>query len=273
MTEIALTGRRPGGARGGGTALWTLVRAHLTLSLRTPVVLLAVLALPFAVLLTLLLVVGFRFPTIEFGAMPGVRVIDRLLPEMAGTVTAAAGILVLTLQLSEARATGMLRRLRRSPMRDGSYLAAQAVVAVVLVTASTVLFAAVAFIVYGAPRSWHPLYLAGALLVVAYCSISAGLLLGGMRMPRTGARVAAPLCFAMLFLCSGAGVPREGWEGVAPWLYEITTVNPLAQLNDFVFAASQGRLSDTWPAVAGLLVTAAVANLVTRRVFDWEGTS
>ncbi|WP_433440833.1 ABC transporter permease [Nonomuraea sp. CA-141351] len=272
MAGTVLAERPAAGVRRTGT-VWTLVRAQVTLLLRTPVVLLAVLALPFAVLLVLMLVIGFHFPTIEFGAMPGVRVIDRLLPEMAGTVAAAAGILVLTLHLSEVRATGMLRRLRRSPMRDGSYLTAQAIVAGALVVASTVLFMVVTFIVYGPPRSWHPLYLAGALLAVTYCSVSAGLLLGGLRMSRTGARIGAPLCFALLFLGSGLGVPREGWEGVAPWFYQVTTVNPLAQLNDFVFAAYQGRLSDTWPAVAGLLATAVVVNVVTRRVFDWDGTS
>ncbi|MEV0235580.1 ABC transporter permease [Nonomuraea sp. NPDC050786] len=272
MAATALTERPAGDVRVTGT-VWTLVRAQLALLLRTPVVPAAVFALPFAVLLVLMLVVGFRFPTIEFGAMPGVRVIDRLVPEMAGTVAAAAGILVITLHLSETRATGMLRRLRRTRMRDASYLTAQAIVAGALVAASTLLFMVVTFVIYGLPRSWHPLYLAGALLVVTYCSVSAGLLLGGLRMSRIGARVAAPLCFALLFLGSGLGVPREGWEGVAPWFYQVTTVNPLAQLNDFVFHAYQGRLAETWPAVAGLLATAVVANVMTRRVFDWEGTS
>lgn len=252
--------------------VWTLVRAQLALLVRTPLALLAVLALPFAVLIALMVFIGFSFPTLEFGAMPGVRVIDRLLPEMAGTVAAAAGILVLTLHLAEMRDTRMLGRLRRSPMRDGAYMTAQAIVAVVLVAASTAVFMAVTFIVYGPPRSWHPLSLAAALLAVTYCSVSAGLLLGGLRMPRAGAKIAAPLCFGLVFLCSGVGVPREGWEGVAPWFYQVTTVNPLAQLNDFVFGAYIGRLSETWPAVAGLVATAVVVNLVTRRVFDWEGT-
>lgn len=253
--------------------VWTLVRAQVALLLRTPLALLAVLALPFAVWFVLMLFIGFSFPTLEFGAMPGVRVIDRLLPEMAGTVAASAGILVLTLHLSEMRDTGMLRRLRRSTMGDGAYLAAQAIVAGALVTASTALFMVITFIVYGPPRSWHPLSLVAALLAVTYCSVSAGLLLGGLRMPRAGARIAAPLCFGLLFLGSGLGVPREGWQGVLPWYYQVTTVNPLAQLNDFVFGAYQGRLSDTWPAAAGLLVTAVVVNVVARRVFDWEGAS
>ncbi|MEV0623743.1 ABC transporter permease [Nonomuraea sp. NPDC050404] len=252
--------------------VWTLVRAQLALLVRTPLALLAVLALPFVMLFALMLFIGFSFPTLEFGAMPGVRVIDRLLPEMAGTVAASAGILVLTLHLSEMRDTGLLGRLRRSPMRDGAYITAQAIVAVVLVAASTALFMAVTFVIYGPPRSWHPLGLLAALLAVTYCSVSAGLLLGGLRMPRAGTRIAAPLCFVLLFLGSGLGVPREGWEGVAPWFYQVTTVNPLAQLNDFVFGAYVGRLSETWPAVAGLVATAVVVNLVTRRVFNWEGT-
>lgn len=251
--------------------LWTLVRAELTLLLRTPTAVFAALALPFAVLLLQMLFIGTSFPTLEFGAMPGVRVIDRLLPEMAGTVAAAVGIMVFTTHIAGQRERGMLRWLRRTPMREGVYIAAQAIAASALVVASIVLFTAVTFLIYGPPRSWHPLHLAGAALVVTYCAFSTGLLLGGLRMPAAGARVAAPLCFLLLFLGSGMGVPREGWKGVAPWFYEITNYNPLAQLNDFVFNAYLGRLSATWPAVAGLLVTAAVVNLVTRRTFDWDG--
>lgn len=253
------------------TPLWALVRAELTLLLRTPIVLFAVFGMPFAVLLLQMLIIGFSFPTLEFGAMPGVRVIDRLLPEMAGTVAAAIGILVFTAHLAEERSCGMLRLLRRGPVGGGSYITAQAIVAGVLIVVSTALFTAVSFAVYGPPRSWHPLPLAGATLIVAYCAFSTGLLLGGLRMPPSGTRTAAPICFLLLFAGSGMGVPREGWKGVAPWFYEITTYNPLAQLNDFVFGAFLGRLSPTWPVVAGLLVTAVVVNVVTGRTFDWGG--
>ncbi|MER6947249.1 ABC transporter permease [Nonomuraea sp. NPDC000554] len=251
--------------------LWALVRTEVTLLVRTPLALFAAVALPFAVLLLMVLFIGFSFPTLEFGAMPGVRVIDRLLPEMAGTVATAVGITLLTTHVADSRARGMLRWLRRTPMREGSYLAAQAIAAGVLVVASTALFTAATFAIYGLPRSWHPLNLVGATLIVTYCAFSTGLLLGGLRMPPAGARVAAPLCFALLFAGSGLGVPREGWAGVAPWFYEITNYNPLAQLNDFVFNAYLGRLSGTWPVVAGLLLTAVVVNLVTRRSFDWDG--
>ncbi|MGI5282162.1 ABC transporter permease [Nonomuraea polychroma] len=251
--------------------LWAMVRIELMLLVRSPAVLASVVVLPFAVLLLLMLFIGFSFPTLEFGAMPGVRVIDRLLPEMAGTVAASVGIMVLTTHVADLRDRGMLRRLSRTPARAGSYVLAHAVAAGMLVIASVASFAAVTFLVYGPPRSWNPLSLAGAALIVAYCAFSTGLLLGGLRMPSAGARVAAPLCFVLLFAGSGLGVPREGWKGVAPWFYEITNYNPLAQLNDFVFQASLGRLSETWPAVAGLLVAAVVVNVLTRRTFDWDG--
>ncbi|WP_214326788.1 ABC transporter permease [Nonomuraea sediminis] len=252
--------------------VWILARSELVLLARTPVAWLASVALPFLVWLLLMLFIGFSLPTIEFGAMPGVRVIDRLTAEMAGTVAACVGIVVVALNVSGSRAGGMLRRLRRTPMTDGGFIAAQVVVAAALVVASVTLFVAVTFAIYGAPRTWHPLYFAGALAVVAYCTFSVGLLLGGLRLPEPAARVAAPTIFVLLFLTSGMGVPREGWQGVAPWLYQITTVNPLAQLDDFVFdAAYLGRLSATWPAVAGLFVTALVVNVATGRTFDWTG--
>ena len=251
--------------------LWALVRVELMLLLRAPATLLAAVVLPFAVLLLLMSFIGFSFPTLEFGAMPGVRVIDRLLPEMAGTVAASVGIMVLTTDVADRRDRGMLRWLGRTPVRAKPSVAAQTIAAGVLVIASVALFAAVTLLVYGPPRSWQPLNLVGAALVVTYCAFSTGLLLGGLRMSPAGTRVAAPLCFVLLFAGSGLGVPREGWKGVAPWFYEITNYNPLAQLNDFVFHASLGRLSETWPAVAGLVVTAVVVNVATRRTFDWDG--
>lgn len=251
--------------------LWAMVRVELMLLARSPAVLLSAVVLPFAVLLLLMLFIGFSFPTLEFGAMPGVRVIDRLLAEMAGTVAASVGITVLATHVADLRGRGTLRLLGRVPSGAGRYVAAHAVAAGLLVAGSVALFAGVTFLLYGPPRSWHPLGMAGAALAVTYCAFSTGLLLGGLRMPPAGARVAATLCFVLLFAGSGLGVPREGWKGVAPWFYEITTYNPLAQLNDFVFHASLGRLSETWPAVAGLVVAAAVVNVVTRRVFDWDG--
>ncbi|WP_055480287.1 ABC transporter permease [Sphaerimonospora mesophila] len=251
----------------------SLIRVELMLLMRTPVVLFVVVGMPFAVLLLLSLMIGFSFPALEFGAMPGVRVIDRLLAEMAGTVAVAVGIMVCTTHVADERACGMLRALRRTPMRSGSYIAAQAVAATALVVASMTLFTAATFAIYGPPRSWHPLALTGAALIVTYCAFSTGLLLGGRRMSPVEARVMAWCCFLLLFLGSGIGVPREGWKEVAPWFYEITVYNPLAQLNDFVFHAYLGRLSDTWPAVAGLVVTALIANIATRRTFDWAGRS
>ncbi len=88
----------------------SLIRVELMLLMRTPVVLFVVVGMPFAVLLLLSLMIGFSFPALEFGAMPGVRVIDRLLAEMAGTVAVAVGIMVCTTHVADERACGMLRR-------------------------------------------------------------------------------------------------------------------------------------------------------------------
>ncbi|MDP4502348.1 ABC transporter permease [Nonomuraea turcica] len=253
-------------------SLWALVRGEAAVLARTPWALLTAVALPFAVWLLVMLFIGSSFPGMEFGAMPGVRVVDRMVAELAVTVAVFAGIVVVTLHVARARACGMARWLRRTPMRDGSYFAAQVIVAGGLVVVSVAVFAAVMSAIYGAPAGWRPLSFAGTLVVVCYCAFSVGLLLGGLRMPQSAARVAAPMIFVVLFVTSGMGVPREGWRQVAPWLYEITTVNPLAQLADFVFdAAYLGKPSATWPAVVALTVAALVVNAGTRRAFDWSG--
>ncbi|NUR88100.1 MAG: ABC transporter permease [Nonomuraea sp.] len=255
MTEVAIAPRRPA---------WVLARAELLVLSRTPLALALSLAFPFAVWLAQLLFIGFSLPTVEFGAMPGVRVIDRLLAELAGTAAAGSGLVVVSLRIASARESGLLGWLRRTPGRDRGFVAAQALAAAALTAASIAAFAVVTFAIYGMPQRWNPLWFAVTVAVVGYCAFAVGLLLGTLT--ESGARVAGPAIFVVLFLTGGMGVPREGWRVVAPWLYQLTTFNPLAQLNDLVFdAAFLGRLSPTWPAVAGLVAAAITANVVALR--------
>ncbi|HEV3497858.1 MAG TPA: ABC transporter permease, partial [Actinomycetes bacterium] len=192
----------------------------------------------------------------SFGTLPdpdfgGVSPADWYVPAYAAGSIAATGPIAVPVHLAAYRERGVLRRLRASGIAAWPVLAAQTLVAALIVTVSSAVMVALGDASYelSTPRSWA-VVAAGLLLATAtFCAV--GVALASVLPTARAAQVVGLLLFFAVFFISGGGPPEPILpDGVA------TTANalPMAYAVDVL---QQGWWNGTWD-VTGLVVQAAV---------------
>ena len=222
---------------------WTEIK----LGLREPTV--AVFALAFPLILLYLLLNSFgTLPDPDFG---GVSPADWYVPAYVAGSIAATGLIAIPVHLAAYRERGVLRRLRASGIAAWPVLAAQTLVAGLIVTVGSAIMVALGNASYelSTPGSWVVVG-AGLLLATAtFCAV--GVALASVLPTARAAQVVGLLLFFAMFFISGGGPPEPILpDGVA------TTANalPMAYAVDVL---QRGWWEGTWD-VTGLVVQTVV---------------
>lgn len=180
---------------------WTEIK----LFLREPVGAFFTLAFPLMMLFLFGTIYGNE-PTPMFN---GYGSIDVSIPAYTAMIIGTTGILGLTITMSAYREKGVLRRLRATPLRPYTILAAQVVVIFVMTVLGMVLLVLAGNLVYDLRFDGNPFDIVAAFLLCSLSFFSLGFILAGvMPTARTGQVVGMVIFYPMLFL-SGAGLPLE----------------------------------------------------------------
>jgi ABC-2 type transport system permease protein len=243
---------------------WKLSWVEIKLFLREPYAAFFTLAFPLMLLFLFGSIYGNE-PTPFFG---GYGSVDVLLPAYAAMMIATSGLLSLTIVMASYRDAGILRRLRATPLRPQTILAAQVVVIFLMSVVGVALLIVAGKVVYGLRFAGNPLSVLGAFVLSSLSFFALGFVLAGvMPTARTAQVVAMVLFYPMIFL-SGAAIPRE----VLP-----ETIRRVAQLLPLTHVVNLMRglwIGDGWGVhlteVWVLVALMVVGVIVSAKTFRWE---
>jgi ABC-2 type transport system permease protein len=170
--------------------------------------------LAFPLILLYLLLNWFgTLPDPDFG---GVSPADFYVPAYAIGSIAATGLTAVPVHLAAYRERGLLRRLRASGVPAWPVLAAQTLVAAVIVTVGSAVMVALGDASYelSTPASWTVAVTGFALATATFCAV--GVALASLLPTARAAQVVGLLAFFAMFFISGGGPPDAILpEGVA----------------------------------------------------------
>jgi imidazolonepropionase-like amidohydrolase/ABC-type multidrug transport system permease subunit len=238
-----------------------LIRAQLTEIRRSKTALFWMTAFP----LGFLLLFGFVM------ARGDARVMAFMMPGLLTTTLMSGALFGVALPLVQQRETGLLRRLRVTPVHAASVAISHGVTAILTGMISLFVLMTLGRVLFGMQMAGSWPTLIGAYLCGACALVPMGLLVGSTaRDIRTAPAIANLIFFPMMFL-SGSAMPfavlPEGVQRFARLL-------PTTYLNE-TYSGVIVR-GETLPALAGSLAVLLVIGLVgitlTSVLFRWEGT-
>ncbi|MEU4835507.1 ABC transporter permease [Streptosporangium sp. NPDC023615] len=216
----------------------------------------------------LVLILGFVFDDGPDPAFGGRSFIEATLPAFPSLVLAITGVLLVPVGHLTLRESGALRRLRLTPLRPGTFIAADLTVNFLIGMISMVAALAVGWLVFGValPDRLAAVLAAAALGLVAFLAL--GYALAGIY-PSSGAATGiGNLLMLLLMISSGAFIPLESMpDGVR----KIMNFSPVRHFADLVQGLWEGQ---GWSALllplgvlgAMIVVFGALATVL----FRWE---
>lgn len=182
-----------------------LTVVELKLFVREPISLVFTFAFPLVVLVVLFGVFGSQ-PDYAFNyARPN----DYYLASYVAVVIAAVSLVALPVHVATYRERGVIRRLRASSVPGLSVLTAQVAVALLLVTAGSVVLAVAGVVGYDASLPDQPRETLVGFALSAIAFLAVGFLLGNLARTARSAQAIGMLVFLPMWLLSGAGPPPE----------------------------------------------------------------
>ncbi|MEE1940888.1 ABC transporter permease [Streptomyces sp. TRM 70361] len=248
-------------ARRSPRGLGRLCRTELLLFLREPAAVFFTLVFPMAMLLFL----GVAYGT---ESSDGVRYIDEYVAHIVVTVAINLGVLGVAVNIAECRVSGVLRRYRLAPAPMWWFWLSQVVVGLLMFALAVCALLAVVAAAYGVVLA-SPAAFALAVLVGLAFTFATGVLLGSLDLSARGVQITGTGLFFVLFLGSGAAVPRDSFPD---WLRTLTAFNPMSPVVDASVDAYLGRsMVSELPGLALVLAAAAALVLTARSKSTWEG--
>ena len=245
--------------------LWNLTWIEIKIFLREPLGVLATIGIPVLVFVVLGRIVGER---VQRPSAAAVGLIGVGLPVFASVLIAISAVLSLITIISIYRESGILKRLRATPLRPHTILVAHVIVKLLL-TAVTLLLMVLA------GRRYYPVAVdvpvfdfTLALLICTWSILSIGFLIASLiPTARFAQPVGAIILYPMVGL-SGLFVPIEA---LPPALQAVARVLPLT----YVVSLLQGIWTgDPWSAhtsdLVALAVVFALCTALSAKVFRWE---
>jgi ABC-2 type transport system permease protein len=204
-------------------------------------------------------------PTPMFG---GYGTIDVSVPAYTAMIIATSGLMSVTITMAAYREQGILRRLRTTPVRPLTVLAAQVIVVFAMTTLGMVLLIAAGKLVYHMRFEGNALSVLGGFVLSCLSFFGIGFVLASfLPTARSAQIVGMVLLYPMLFL-SGAGFPREllpeAIKKVSAFLPLTYVVNLLRGL---WIGESWGQHLTAAIVLASVLV---VGVLISMKTFRWE---
>ena len=247
--------------RGLGKLTWL----EMKIFVREPMGLIGSVVIP----VLMFLVLGRTFgPRLAEAGSPGAVALRTGLPVFAAVFIAVSAVLSLVAIIAIYRESGILKRLRATPLGPVTILVAHVLVKLVLTAVTVLVMVTVGRRHYPAGADVPLLSFTAALLFTTWSIVSIGFIIASL--VRT-ARFAPPLgslvLYSMLPFC-GLFVPIDA---LPPAMQAVSRVIPLTYAVSLLSGIWRG---DPWSAhtgdVAALLVVFGVCTLVASRVFRWE---
>ncbi|NLC98353.1 MAG: ABC transporter permease [Actinomycetales bacterium] len=195
--------------------------------------------------------------------------IQYVTPGMLGWAVAMSAVFGAAVNLVAWRKSGLLRRLRLTPVPTSSVVLARVGVSLVVAMAQTLIFLGVAVFGFDLKLTgWWPL-LFPLIMVGTLAFLSIGLLAGSVTKTEEAAVGLANFVVLPMAFLSGSFFPLDG----APsWLQAVSKALPLRHLNDGmldVMVRGEGPAAIVMPMVI-LIGFAAVLTFISMRMFRWD---
>jgi ABC-2 type transport system permease protein len=245
--------------------LWKLTWLEIKIFLREPMGAFGTILFPVLVFVVAGRLLGGKAPPTS---IPAVRFIRVGLPVLASMLMALSGVLSLVTIISIYRESGILKRLRATPLRPHTILTAHVLVKLALTAISLVLFVL-------AGKRFYPIHVdvplfgfAIALLISTWSILSIGFLIASIvPTARFAQPIGAAILYPMLALC-GLFVPITS---LPPVLRATARVLPLTYAVSLLQGIWKG---EAWSAHIGdgaaLVAVFAICTALSAKVFRWE---
>ncbi|NYE35201.1 ABC-2 type transport system permease protein [Nocardioides cavernae] len=240
-----------------------VVRTEATLFARELGSLFWILLFPTLLLVVIGLVPDFQEPNASLG---GQRIIDLYASVVVVLAMIMAAIMAMPPVIAGYRESGVLRRLRTTPMHPAALLGAQIGLHAVAVLASVVLALGTARVVHDVRLPGHLGWYALALLLATASAFSVGAVITAVSSSTRVVQTVGTIVFFPMMFTSGVWMPVQTMEG---WLRVTVVSTPLGAASEALNDALQGIR----PEVVDLVVMGGwtvALSLVAIRLFRWE---
>jgi len=222
-----------------------------------------IVAFPVVLLCVMGFIPGYREPDPELG---GLRVVDLYVPVTVLLSMIMAAILAMPPVVFAYREAGVLRRLRTTPVRPLTLLAAQVGLHGAAVVASTVLLLLVGRLAFGTPVPASPGWYLLAYVLALVVSFGLGAIVTAIAPnARIGMAVGMVLFFPSMFT-AGVWFPVQAMGGLLQRVVELT---PLGAASQALHQAMAGQAPDLQHLGVMALWT-VVCYGIASRTFRWE---
>lgn len=230
---------------------------------REPASLFWIIAFPVVLACVMGLVPGFREPDPALG---GLRVVDAYVPISVLLSMIMAAIMAMPPVVFGYRESGVLRRLRTTPVRPGSLLGAQVVMHGAAVAVSTVLLLVVSHLLFDTPLPAAPWWYLLAYLLALAVSFGIGALVTAVAPnARVGTALGMVVFFPSMFT-AGVWFPVQAMGGL---LLQIVELTPIGAASQALYQAMSGSAPDLQHLLV-MLGWIAITYGVASRTFRWE---
>jgi ABC-2 type transport system permease protein len=183
----------------------------------------------------------------------------------------ATGYFANSVSIVVARETGILRRVRLTPISGSIYLGARILFSALTAAVSIAMMIAVSIVVFG--LRIHPIGLVGLFVTFLLGCFACAVL--GMAITRFMATVEAAVGISMatmlpLMFISGVFFPVNGLPEILRTVLGLLPVQPMVESVRLAFRASAGSPVVSWPDLAVLFAWALVGTVFVGRTMRWE---
>ena len=245
-------------------SLARLTLTDIRLYLREPISTFFTVAFP-AMLVVIFGAIYGNQPSEMFG---GYGSMDISMPGYTAMILATVGLLSIPIATAGYRETGVLRRLKITPLRPLTYIVADLISYLLAVLLGMLAVVLLGWLIFHVRFEGQPLAVALGLLYCFLAMAAVGYLIASVAPGARAAQVIGMIVlYPMLFL-SGAGLPLE----VLPeGLRKISNFLPLTYVVKLLRGLWFGApLSELWLPILVLAVMMLVCGLLAARLFKWE---
>lgn len=222
-----------------------------------------ILLFPTILLVIIGLVPDFTEPDEGLG---GQRFVDIYASVVVVLAMIMAAIMAMPAVIAGYRESGVLRRMRTTPMHPAAILGAQVGLHAAAVLASLVLALGTARVVHDVRLPASPGWYAVSVLLATAAAFAIGAVITSVSSSSRVVQTVGTIVFFPMMFTSGVWVPVQTMPG---WLHTVVVSTPLGAASE----ALNDALHGTTPDLADLAVMggwAAVLSLVAVRLFRWE---